>query len=96
MKALSSTALALLLLTAFAAPAQAALPDQVAGQTLPSLAPLVAEVSPAVVNIAVSGTVETSRRSRDPFRDFFGIPGAPTERPMRSAGSGVIVDAVTS
>jgi serine protease Do/serine protease DegQ len=86
-------AIALLLLSAIAVPANAALPDQVSGQTLPSLAPLVAEVSPAVVNIAVSATVETQSRSRDPFRDFFGLPGAPSERSMRSAGSGVIVDA---
>ncbi len=69
----------------------AALPDQVGGQPMPSLAPLVKMVSPAVVNIRVSQTVRTrSPFGDDTFRRFFGIPD---EREVASAGSGVIVDA---
>jgi len=61
---------------------------------LPSLAPLVEQVTPAVVNIAVlSRTPEQDNpMMRDPFfRRFFGLPE--TSRPQMSAGSGVIVDA---
>ena len=63
----------------------------------PTLAPLIEKASPAVVNIATTGTVETrSRRSNpfenDPFfRRFFNGPSQP--RRFQSAGSGVIVDA---
>lgn len=74
-------------------PVQTAMPsDQV-----PSLAPLVKEVSPAVVNIATSGTVEVERNPffDDPFfRRFFGErPNQPQRRQNRSIGSGVIVNA---
>ena len=73
--------------------ALAALPDKVSGEPLPSLAPLVKRVAPAVVNIQVSSTVAPRARGRDPFRDFFGAPNNQAPREMRSAGSGVIVDA---
>lgn len=78
-----------------AASGSAALPDRVDGQPMPSLAPLVKEVAPAVVNIRVSQTV----RSRSPygdemFRRFFGLPDFDDgPREVASAGSGVIVDA---
>ncbi len=69
----------------------AALPEQVGGQPVPSLAPLVKKVAPAVVNIRVSQTITTrSPFGDDTFRRFFGIPD---ERQVASAGSGVIVDA---
>ncbi|MEE8345183.1 MAG: DegQ family serine endoprotease [Woeseiaceae bacterium] len=69
----------------------AALPDEVGGQPMPSLAPLVKRVAPAVVNIRVSQTITTrSPFGDDTFRRFFGIP---EEREVASAGSGVIVDA---
>ena len=70
----------------------AALPDQVGGQPVTSLAPLVKKVAPAVVNIRVSQTVSTrsSPFGDDTFRRFFGVPD---EREVASAGSGVIVDA---
>jgi len=69
----------------------AALPDEVSGQSMPSLAPLVKKVAPAVVNIRVSQTITTrSPFGDDTFRRFFGIPD---EREVASAGSGVIVDA---
>ncbi len=64
----------------------------------PSFAPVIKRVSPAVVNIAVRGTVAAPRNPffDDPgFRRFFGLPpdAAPREREFRSAGSGVVVDA---
>jgi serine protease Do/serine protease DegQ len=61
--------------------------------TLPSFAPVISKASPAVVNIAVRGTVAAPRHPffDDPdFRRFF---GQPRDREFRSAGSGVIVDA---
>ena len=78
-------------LLAIAAIGAAALPDQVGGQPMPSLAPLVKRVAPAVVNIRVSQTITTRAPfGDDTFRRFFGIPN---EREVASAGSGVIVDA---
>ena len=68
------------------------LPPQVGGQELPSLAPIIEEVAPAVVNISVSGSVVTANPlSRDPFFGQFLPP--PGRRQVQSAGSGVIVDA---
>jgi Do/DeqQ family serine protease len=73
----------------------AALPQAVDGEPLPSLAPLVQRVSPAVVNIRVSQTVEApSLYGDEMFRRFFGLPDSPggESREVASAGSGVIVD----
>ena len=73
----------------------AQLPATVGDQEVPSLAPLVSRASPAVVNIATQGTVRSPRNPLmdDPFfRRFFGVPRQ-RERQVRSAGSGVIVDA---
>ncbi len=65
---------------------------------LPSFAPVIKRASPAVVNIAVRGTVAAPRNPffEDPgFRRFFGLPpdAQQRDREFRSAGSGVIVDA---
>lgn len=84
-----------------AGPAVAGLPVAVAdGQPLPSLAPMLKGVSPAVVNIATYTTVRqyVNPLLNDPFfRQFFRVPPqAQQGRPVRrtqSAGSGVIVDA---
>lgn len=80
-----------LLLTGAVAQGQS-LPPQVGGQELPSLAPIIEDVAPGVVNISVSGSVvEVNPLFRDPFFGrFFESPG---RRPFQSAGSGVIVDA---
>jgi Do/DeqQ family serine protease len=62
---------------------------------LPTLAPLVNEVTPAVVNISVitRSPLEDNPLFRDPFfRRFFNLPDRP-QRKEQSAGSGVIVDA---
>ena len=77
-------------------PASAALPTQVDGQPLPSLAPLLDEVTPAVVNIysRTRVQVQMSPFADDPFfRRFFDFPSMPRERIQQSLGSGVIVDA---
>jgi len=73
----------------------AALPAMINDEELPSLAPLVERVSPAVVNIRVSQTVSTGGHYGDEaFRRFFGLPDMPGgQREVASAGSGVIVDA---
>jgi len=84
---------AILLAAAPYAPAQA---PALRGQTgTPTLAPLLDDVTPAVVNIAVvSRVVEDNPLLRDPFfRRFFNLPDRPVERRQMSAGSGVIVDA---
>jgi S1-C subfamily serine protease len=72
-----------------------ALPAQLAdGEPLPSLAPVLEAVTPAVVNIATETDVTvTNPLLRDPFfRRFFDVP-AQRQRKARSAGSGVIIDA---
>ena len=77
-------------------PAAAQMPAMVDGQPVQSLAPLVERVSPAVVNIRVSQTVEQRNPfADDPFWRFFGGPNVPNSgsREVASAGSGVIVDA---
>jgi serine protease Do/serine protease DegQ len=64
-------------------------------QPLPTLAPMIERVSPAVVNISVSGHIAalSPLAEMDPlFRRFFDVPENP-EREFQSAGSGVIVDA---
>jgi len=65
-------------------------------QGMPSLAPLVKTVTPAVVNISVVSTmrVEENPLYRDPFfRRFFNVPDQPQTQQRQAAGSGVIVDA---
>jgi len=84
---------------ALLAVAALALSAPAAAQTaLPSFAPVIKRASPAVVNIAVRGTVAAPRNPffEDPgFRRFFGLPpdAQQRDREFRSAGSGVIVDA---
>ena len=84
------------LLLSLATMTKAALPQEVDGEPLPSLAPLVKRVAPAVVNIRVSQTVDSpSLYGDEMFRRFFGVPDQPgrRSREVASAGSGVIVDA---
>jgi serine protease DegQ len=93
---LSSLSLSLLVGIAATAAAQP-------GQQMPSLAPMIERISPAVVNISVSGSVpETNPLAQDEFfRRFFDFE-APQDgeegegegqREVEAAGSGVIVDA---
>lgn len=65
-------------------------------QPLPTLAPMLEQATPAVVNIATRGKVAIQNNPlfNDPFfRRFFGVPDQPRERDTQSLGSGVIVDA---
>lgn len=85
----------LALILGFSPVAYAGLPPEVAGEPLPSLAPMLEGVTPAVVNIH-SKTVVRVRNplAEDPFfRHFFGLQAIPQERVQQSLGSGVLVDA---
>ena len=96
MKLHSSLAALLLAVTPLAPSiAVAQLPGAVGETPVPSLAPMLKNVTPAVVNIATRGTVQQENPLlNDPFfRRFFDIPNVPRERSFQSAGSGVIVDA---
>jgi len=73
-----------------------ALPAEVDGQPLPSLAPVLENVTPAVVNVHTRTRVQVrvSPFMNDPFfRRFFDAPSIPRERVQQSLGSGVVVDA---
>jgi len=73
----------------------AATPLAGTAQPMPSLAPMLQNVTPTVVNIST----RTRVRVRDPYfddpmvRQFFGLPATAPERVEQSLGSGVIVDA---
>jgi Do/DeqQ family serine protease len=93
---LSRLLLVPLLLTLAAAPVPAALPAEVDGQPLPTLAPMLERVTPAVVNISTLSLVRSEDQPllRDPFfRWFFELPRESQRRRNQSLGSGVIVDA---
>ena len=92
---LGTLVLAAALAAGFAPPAAAAQPlPEIAGKGLPTLAPLIAQVTPAVVNISIKSrsAAEDNPLLRDPFfRRFFNVPDRPPQE--MAAGSGVIVDA---
>ncbi len=83
-------------------PAEAALPATVPGQTMPSLAPMLEKVLPAVVSVHVEGTQQVQRQNLPKeFKYFFG-PNGPVDpqqgqqgdtRPFEGLGSGVIINA---
>jgi serine protease Do/serine protease DegQ len=92
------TALAGLLVASLAlsGPARGALPTAVDDRPLPTLAPMLERVTPAVVNVATRGRVQPRENPllSDPFfRRFFDLPPPRRRRPGQSLGSGVIVDA---
>ncbi len=61
---------------------------------VPTLAPLLKEVTPAVVNIATKGHEAVNPLYNDPtFRRFYPVPEGAEERETHAAGSGVIIDA---
>lgn len=76
--------------------ANAALPLEVQGEKLPSLAPMLEKVLPAVVSVQVQGTKVRRQQLPQEFKYFFG-PNFPSEqqstRPFQGLGSGVIIDA---
>jgi Do/DeqQ family serine protease len=85
-----------LILAAMAQSAVAAVPSGlVDGERMPSLAPMLARVTPSVVNIATFTNVRVRNPLLDDpfFRRFFDLPEAGQRyRRTQSAGSGVIVD----
>ncbi|MBX3651894.1 MAG: Do family serine endopeptidase [Burkholderiales bacterium] len=83
------------LLLGLLAPAPATAQPATDPRGLPTMAPLVNQVTPAVVNISVltRAPMEDNPLFRDPFfRRFFNLPDRP-QRKEQAAGSGVIVDA---
>ncbi|RTG12716.1 serine endoprotease DegQ [Serratia marcescens] len=65
-------------------------------QQLPSLAPMLEKVLPAVVSVHVAGTQVQRQQLPEEFRRFFGpnFPGQQqSSRPFEGLGSGVIIDA---
>ena len=74
----------------------AALPLMMDGNGRPTLAPMLKQVTPAVVNISTKSHVQVKQNPlfSDPFfRRFFNVPDAPQQQNRQSLGSGVIVDA---
>lgn len=84
--------LAFFAVAVFAPVAQATMPSIT--EQVPTLAPLLRQVTPAVVNIAVRGRVrEENPLFQDPFfRQFMDMPQQ-VEQDIQATGSGVIVDA---
>ena len=64
------------------------------GEQLPTLAPMLESVLPAVVSVYVEGVQVQRQQIPEEFKFFFG-PNLPTERekPFEGLGSGVIIDA---
>lgn len=91
-KYLCGLAAALMMATVQSVPA--AMPPVAANGEVPTLAPIVQRVTPAVVNIAVlaASPEDENPMMRDPFfRRFFNLPER--SEPQVAAGSGVIIDA---
>lgn len=86
-----------LIISAFTSNVFAAIPANVDGQALPSLAPMIEKTRPAVVNIATRGSVNIQNHPllNDPlFKRFFkGFENLPQRKEVKSLGSGVIIDA---
>jgi len=88
---------ATLIFATFTSNTFAALPVTAEGQPLPSLAPMIEKIRPAVVNIATRGSVDIQNHPllNDPlFKRFFkGFENLPQRKEVKSLGSGVIIDA---
>jgi serine protease Do/serine protease DegQ len=86
-----------LLTLALPGTAMSKLPFSVDSEQLPSLAPMVEKVQPAVVNIATSGHIDVENHPlmNDPLfqRFFHGFENRPQRRETKSLGSGVVIDA---
>lgn len=74
---------------------QATYANTALGEPIPTLAPLLERVTPAVVNIATRGPAPARNPLMDDpfFRRYFGLQEPATDAPLQSLGSGVIVDA---
>jgi serine protease Do len=85
--------LAIICLLSPARPSLSQIPE-FSGAKVPTLAPLVREVTPSVVNLSVHGRIKDDNPLyRDPlFREYLDVPNE-REREFQAVGSGVIVDA---
>ena len=89
---LSALALSVGLTLSASFQAVASIPGQVADQApLPSLAPMLEKVLPAVVSVRVEGTASQGQKIPEEFKKFFGddLP----DQPAQPLGSGVIINA---
>ena len=77
----------------FSANIFAGLPTEVDGIKVPSLAPILQKVTPAVVNIHSTSRQKINSRSQSFYSWYYGLPNYPQERVTQSLGSGVIVNA---
>lgn len=92
------SALALSVGLSLSAPIQtmAAMPSQIPGLgALPSLAPVLEKVLPAVVSVQVEGTAVQGQKVPDELKKYFGdeLPEQQQAQPFEGLGSGVIIDA---
>lgn len=92
---LSALALSVGLSLSASFPATASLPSQVPGQpAIPSLAPMLEKVLPAVVSVKVEGTALQSQRVPEELKKYFGDDSPDRQaQPFEGLGSGVIIDA---
>ena len=84
-------------IVALSMPATAQIPLFFRSNQTPTLAPMLEEVTPAVVNISVEGRRVTRQRIPEAFPFYFFGPRGPQEQvreePFQGLGSGVIIDA---
>ena len=91
---LSALALSIGLSLSATYPVAAAIPSQVPGQAaLPSLAPMLEKVLPAVVSVKVEGTAVQSQRVPEELKKYFGDDTPDQAQPFEGLGSGVVIDA---
>lgn len=89
----SWSAILLALMCSFSSTSYAVLPSNLNNQPLPSIAPMLEQAMPAVVNISTSKNMQAVDNPllRDPFFRQFMAPNVPQQK-RNSLGSGVIID----
>ena len=94
-KSLLLSALALSIGIGLAPQALATLPAQIQGQAVPSLAPMLEKVLPAVVSVHVEGTQTQAQEIPEPLKRFFGQQdqGNGQPQPFEGLASGVVINA---
>lgn len=94
-KSLLLSALALSIGMGLSPQALATLPAQIQGQAVPSLAPMLEKVLPAVVSVHVEGTQTQAQEIPEPLKRFFGQqdPDNGQPQPFEGLASGVVINA---
>lgn len=93
---LSALALSIGMNLTVAPQAMATLPAQIQGSPLPSLAPMLEQVLPAVVSVHVEGTQAEAQAIPEPLKRFFGQDDQEQEaqaQPFEGLASGVVINA---